>query len=140
MRSRIFFVFVLLTAVSLWAQTFRGTILGTVTDPSGKLVAGATVKVKNAGTGLERTTTTSPDGSYNIPELPIGTYSVTVTQSGFRTSVTSDVAVDVATERRVDVQMKIGQVTQTVEVSGGELPQIETTSDTGRHFAGRRVH
>ena len=129
MRSRILFVLVLLTAVSLWAQTFRGTILGTVTDPSGNLVAGATVKVKNAGTGLERTTTTGPDGGYNIPELPVGTYSVTVTQTGFQTSVTSNVAVDVATERRVDVPMKIGQVTQTVEVAGGELPQIETTSD-----------
>ena len=68
------------------AQTFRGTILGTVTDPTGALVAGATVKVRNTGTGLERTvTTTSADGSYSIPELPIGTYSVTVTQTGFQT-------------------------------------------------------
>jgi len=129
MRSRIFFALILLTAVSLWAQTFRGTILGTVTDPSGNLVAGATVKVKNAGTGLERITTTGADGGYNIPELQVGTYSVTVTQSGFQTSVTSNVAVDVATERRVDVQLKIGQVTQTVEVSGGDLPQIETTTN-----------
>ena len=129
MRSRTFLVLFLLTAVSLWAQTFRGTILGTVTDPHGNLVAGATVKAKNTGTGLERTTTTGPDGGYAIPELPVGSYSVTVTQSGFRTAVTTDVAVDVATQRRVDVQMKIGQVTQTVEVAGGELPQIETTSD-----------
>jgi hypothetical protein len=124
-----FFVLFLLTAVTLWAQTFRGTILGTVTDPSGNLVAGATVKVKNTGTGLERTVNTGADGSYTIPELPVGTYSVTVTQTGFQTSVTSNVAVDVATQRRVDVQLKIGQVTQTVEVAGGELPQIETTSD-----------
>jgi len=130
MKVRIFFfVFFLLTAVSLWAQTFRGTILGTVTDPSGKLVAGATVKVKNAGTGLERTATTGADGGYSIPELPIGTYTVTVTQSGFQTSATTNVEVNVATERRVDVELKIGQVTQTVEVAGGELPQIETTSD-----------
>ena len=65
----------------------------------------------------------------SIPELPIGIYTVTVSQSGFQTSVTTDVAVNVATERRVDVQLKTGQVTQTVEVSGGELPQIETTSN-----------
>jgi len=130
MKARIFFfVFFLLIAMSLWAQTFRGTILGTVTDPSGKFVAGATVKVKNAGTGLERTATTGTDGGYNIPELQVGSYTVTVTQSGFQTSVTTGVEVDVATERRVDVQMKIGQVTQTVEVAGGDLPQIETTSD-----------
>jgi len=121
-------VLVLLTALSLYAQSFRGTILGTVTDPSGSLVTGATVKVRNTGTGLERTTTTGADGGYNIPELPVGSYTVVVTQSGFQTSLTSNVAVDVATERRVDVQLKVGQITQTVEVSGGELPQIETTS------------
>jgi outer membrane receptor protein involved in Fe transport len=92
-------------------------------------VANATVKVKNAGTGLERTTTTSGDGSYTISELPIGNYSVTVTQSGFQTSVTSNVEVNVATDKRIDVQLKTGQVTQMVEVSGGDLPQIETTSN-----------
>ncbi|HUM06957.1 MAG TPA: TonB-dependent receptor [Terriglobales bacterium] len=129
MKLRLATVFVLLAAATLVAQTFRGTILGTVTDPSGNLVAGATVKVKNSGTGLERSTTTSADGSYAIPELPIGKYSVTVTQSGFQTAITSEVEVNVATERRVDVQLKLGQVTQMVEVSGGDLPQIETTSN-----------
>ncbi|MGA9510767.1 MAG: TonB-dependent receptor [Candidatus Sulfotelmatobacter sp.] len=111
------------------AQTFRGTILGTVTDPSGNVVAGATVKVRNNGTGLERNATTASDGGYAIPELPIGMYSVTVSQSGFETSVTSAVEVNVATERRIDVQLKVGQVTQTVEVSGEELPQVQTTSN-----------
>ena len=133
MKLRLATVFILLsilfTAATLVAQTFRGTILGTVTDPTGNFVAGAAVKVKNVGTGLERTTTTSADGSYAIPELPIGKYSVTITQSGFQTSVTSDVEVNVATERRVDAQLKLGQVTQMVEVSGGDLPQIETTSN-----------
>ena len=121
-------VFFLLTTVSLVAQTFRGTILGTVTDPSGAVVAGATVKVRNVGTGLERTTTTSTDGSYSIPELPIGSYTVTVTQSGFQTAVTNNVEVNVATERRVDAQFKTGQVSEKVEVAGDLLPQVETTS------------
>jgi len=120
---------VILMSAIVVGQTFRGTILGTVTDPTGNLVAGATVKVRNTGTGLERTANTSSDGSYAIPELPVGTYTVTVTQSGFQTSVTSSVEVNVATERRVDVQLKIGQVSQTVEVSGGDLPQIETTTN-----------
>jgi hypothetical protein len=129
MKLRLVLICIFLLSSILAAQTFRGTILGTVTDPSGNVVAGATVKVRNTATGLERTVTTSASGSYTISELPIGTYSVAVTQSGFQTSVTSDVAVDVATERRVDVQLKVGQVTQTVEVSGGDLPQIETTSN-----------
>ena len=122
--------FVLMTATTLLAQTFRGTILGTVTDASGAVVPGASVKVHNANTGLDRSTQTSADGSYSVPELQIGNYTVTVTQSGFQTAVTSDVAVDVATERRVDVSLKPGQVTERVEVSGETLPLVETTSTT----------
>jgi len=128
MKVRMLLAFLLL-AVTASAQTFRGTILGTVTDPGGALVNGAKVTVRNAATGLERASTTSADGSYAIPELPIGTYTVTVTQTGFQTSVTSGVEVNVATERRVDAQLRVGQISQTVEVSGGDLPQIETTSN-----------
>jgi hypothetical protein len=128
MRTRVILAFVLLAAISLSAQTFRGTILGTVTDPSGAVVAGATVSVKNAGTGLERTTQTSSDGSYALPELPIGTYTVTVTLTGFQTFQANGVTVDVAGERRVDAPLKTGQVSSKVEVSGDLLPQVETTS------------
>src|SRR4029077_7608300 len=102
MRARIILMFVLLAAVSLSAQTFRGTILGTVTDAQGAVLSGAKVAVKNAGTGLERDTDTSADGSYALPELPIGTYTVTISQAGFQTSVVTGVTVDVASERRVD--------------------------------------
>jgi hypothetical protein len=73
MRTRGVLVFVLLVVAGLSAQTFRGTILGTITDPSGAVVAGAKVTAKNTGTGLERSTETSGDGSYSIPELPSGT-------------------------------------------------------------------
>lgn len=129
MKLRFMLVAMLLVAAAMWGQTFRGTVLGSVTDPSGAVVSGAQVTVKNVNTGLTRTTTTSADGSYTVTELPIGTYTVTVSQSGFQTSVTNNVAVDVAGERRVDVGLKTGQVSERVEVSGEELPQIETTSD-----------
>jgi Carboxypeptidase regulatory-like domain/TonB dependent receptor/TonB-dependent Receptor Plug Domain len=129
MKLRFVVVCVFLVSAMLFGQTFRGTILGTVTDPSEKLVAGATVNVRNAGTGLERTTTTSADGSYSVSELPIGTYTVTVTQTGFQTFVASGVSVNVATERRVDAVLKIGQVATKVEVSAGELPLVETTTN-----------
>lgn len=128
MRVRMILAFVLLAAGVLAAQTFRGTILGTVTDASGAVVSGAKVTVKNAATGLERSTQTSADGSYSLPELPLGSYTVTITQSGFQTSVTTGVEVNVATERRVDAQLKTGKVEQRVEVTGEELPQVETTS------------
>src|ERR1700691_2923691 len=129
MRARIILVFVLLAVVSLSAQTFRGTILGTATDPSGAVLPGASVTVKNVGTGLARTTETSADGSYSLPELPIGTYTVTVTLAGFQTFVTTGVNVDVSTERRVDAAMKPGQISTKVEVSGDLLPQVETTTN-----------
>jgi len=129
MKARIILVFVFFAAVSLAAQTFRGTILGTVTDPQGAVVAGAKVTVKNVGTGLERTSETSADGTYSLPELPIGTYTVTVIQAGFRISVAKDVVVDVSAEARVDVRMTPGQLSQKVEVTA-EVPMVETTSNT----------
>jgi len=129
MRSKLILVAILLTATALLAQTFRGTVLGTVTDVTGAWVAGATVKVKNVNTGLERTTQTSGDGSYAVSELPIGTYTVTITQTGFQTAVTSSVVVNVGGERRVDAVLKPGQVSQRVEVSGAELPEVETTTN-----------
>jgi outer membrane receptor protein involved in Fe transport len=119
----------LLSATALVAQTFRGTILGTVTDASGAVISGASVKIHNDNTGQDRATQTSADGSYTVSELPIGTYTVTVSQSGFQTSVTSSVTVDVGVERRVDAALKPGEVSVQVQVSGESLPQIETTSN-----------
>jgi Carboxypeptidase regulatory-like domain/TonB dependent receptor len=130
MRPRICLVLVLLAAVSLSAQTFRGTILGTATDPSGAVLPGAKVTVKNAGTGLERTTETSADGSYSLPELPIGTYTVTVVLAGFQTFQATGVDVDVSGERRIDAAMKPGQISTKVEVSADQLPMVETTTNT----------
>jgi Carboxypeptidase regulatory-like domain/TonB dependent receptor len=121
-------VFVLGSTTS--AQTFRGTILGTVTDSSGAAIVAATVTVKNTNTGLTRTTSTTIDGSYAVPELPIGTYSVTVTNQGFKSNVVSGIAVDVSAERTVDVVLQAGDVAQTIEVSGDTLPQVDTTSNT----------
>ena len=107
--------------------------------PPGAVVAGANVAVRNVNTGQERTTQTSADGSYSVPELPIGTYTVTITQSGFQTSVTSGVVVDVASERRVDAALKAGQVSQTVEVSGeAAVPGRDHFGAVGRHPDHRR--
>jgi hypothetical protein len=126
--TSIFFLSAL--AINGNAQTFRGTILGTVTDSSGAAVSGATVSVKNTGTGLLRTVTIDDDGNYSALELPIGTYSVTVEKSGFKIGVVNGVSVEVSTERRADVALQPGDVSQIVEVSGDTLPQVESTSNT----------
>ena len=122
---------VVLLAVSMASgQTFRGAILGSVTDVTGAAVPEAKVTVRNSDTGLLRATESQEDGSYRVPELPIGTYDVTIEKSNFQTSVTKGVLVSVAAERRVDTALKPGQITEQILVSGTELPQIETTSDT----------
>src|SRR5258705_5877085 len=120
----------LLAGASTFAQTFRGTILGSVTDSSGAAVPGATVTIKNVDTGLVRTVTTSDDGSYAAPELPIGTYSVSVEKAGFKLGVVTGIKVEVSSERRADVALQIGQSAQSVEVLGEELPMVESTSNT----------
>ena len=123
-------VLLLILANSGKAQTFRGTILGTVTDTSGAAIAGATVTIKNTGTGLARTVSTSEDGSYAVPELPIGTYTVTVTNSGFKSGVVTGIAVEVSVESRADVILQAGDVAQQIEVQGDTLPQVDTTGNT----------
>ena len=129
--AQLFFVGIVLsfTVMTGRAQTFRGTILGTVTDTTGAVVPGATITIRNVNTGLVRTTESQADGSYRVSELPIGTYDVTVEKADFQTSVTSGVKVDVAAERRVDSALKPGAVKELITVSGEELPEIETTSD-----------
>jgi len=120
----------LLTVVTVSAQTFRGTILGTVTDVSGATVPDATVTIRNVDTGLVRTTVTQSNGSYRVPELPTGVYDVTIEKPNFQTFVTKGVHAEVAAERRVDAALKPGEIKEILVVSGEELPQIETTSDT----------
>jgi hypothetical protein len=120
----------LLNGGKLSAQTFRGTILGTVTDSSGGAVTGATVTIKNTDTGLIRTVTTSDDGTYAAPELPIGNYSVTVEKPGFKEGIVTGIKVEVSSERRADFSLQPGDLAQKVEVTGEELPMVESTSNT----------
>jgi hypothetical protein len=120
----------ILSGAAANAQTFRGTILGTVTDSSGAAVPGATVTIKNVDTGLTRTMQTSDDGSYAVPELPLGTYTITVEKSGFKLANVTGVKVDVSAERRADVALQPGELAQKVEVVGEELPMVESTSNT----------
>jgi outer membrane receptor protein involved in Fe transport len=137
-RRRVFpFAFVCVTVLAILAgaptsqaQTFRGTILGTVTDSTGAAVVGAHVTVHNVDTGVDRSTDTTTDGSYLMPELPVGNYNVTVEMKGFQKTATNGVLVSVAAERRVDAILKPGEVSQQITVSGDTLPVVETASDT----------
>ena len=126
----VFAALTILSGTSAMAQTFRGTILGSVTDTSGASVPGATVTIKNLNTGLVRTVTTSEDGSFSAPELPIGNYSVVVEKSGFKQGVVTGIRVEVSSDRRADVTLQPGDVAQRIEVTGEALPMVESTSNT----------
>ena len=123
-------VMILLSATTSWTQTFRGTILGTVTDTSGAAVSNATVTIHNVATGIDRITQTNVDGSYLVPELQVGTYNVTVELTGFQKVITTGVVVDVASEKRIDAALKPGAISNSVTVAGEDLPQIDTTGNT----------
>lgn len=90
------------------AQEFRGTITGTVTDPNGAVVPGAAVTVTNTGTNVAATATTNSEGSYTVPLLLPGTYTVSVTGSGFKTSTTENVVVRVDDRLTLDFQLQVG--------------------------------
>src|SRR3979411_3418335 len=107
----------LLIATSAWAQSFRGSIRGTVTDPSGSVISGAKVTAKNIGTGLQREATTGQDGAYVLAELPAGEYTVTAESTGLSPSAQNvQVNVGVDTSANFDltkVQKRQKAVTET---------------------------
>src|SRR5580698_8099447 len=90
-----------------------GSIQGTVTDDTGASVSGATVEAIQTESGLHRVVTSSGDGGYNLPSLPVGPYTIKVTATGFGTYNQSGIVIQVGNELRVDVKMSVGGVAQT---------------------------
>jgi len=130
-----FFLSTLVLCNALLAQvSITGKIAGVVTDPSGAAVPNASVKVESAALMVPRTTTTHADGSYLFDLLPPGAYSVTVTASGFQTLEQTGVQISAGFTATVNSKLKVGQVQQTVNVSGESVVdvqnvQAETTFD-----------
>jgi len=107
----------LLATPNASAQTNNATLQGTVQDTAGALVAGATVTVQSADTGLVRSVTTSPSGGYVINFLPAGSYSVTVALSGFKTIRRTDVELQVAQVRTEDFKLEVGALEEAITVT-----------------------
>jgi len=114
-----------LAVAPLCAQTTAGSIVGTVTDPSGAVIAGANITITNVGTNIAVKATTDSAGEYVVTPLEVGKYSVTVEATGFKRSLRPDIQVNVQDRVRVDAKLEVGQVTDTVEVAG-EAPILET--------------
>jgi hypothetical protein len=140
-------IFTVFVGAALGQST--ASLNGTVTDPTGAVVANAKVVATNQATGVETATQTDAAGVYLLPSLPIGIYRVQVTASGFQSSIISNLRLDVATAVTQNIQLKVGEATEKIEIvadaalletatnSMGQVINDKTVQDNplnGRHF------
>jgi hypothetical protein len=114
-----------------WSQSVQGVITGTVTDPTGAVVPGATVTITNAGTNISQTTTTGSDGSYRFALVPPGTYTLEIKAANFAGVRASGIVVEASQVIPYNRQLELAKTSQLVEVTA-EVPLVQTaTSDLG---------
>jgi len=109
--------FIAFAAAPLQAQGATAAISGTVLDPSGAAIAGASISVRNIGTAFTRTVLSNDQGRYVAPELPIGEYEVQGSLAGFQTVVRRGIVLTVGSRPVVDMQLPIGQAAETIGVT-----------------------
>ncbi len=110
--------FTLAGAAPAIAQSFYGSILGTVTDPGGAVMPGASLTLTNQGTQERRTVQSDESGNYRFVNLIPGKYRLDVEKAGFKHLDRPDILVEVQADVRIDVTLEVGQLLQTVEVKG----------------------
>ncbi len=137
------YLLVLLTvglfALPALGQGSAGSLSGTVTDPKGAVVAGATVTVKNTATNQEFSTQTNNDGAYSIPTLSSGVYTATIVAAGFKQAAVTDIKIDVGKASSINIELEVGSANETVTVvGGGELLQTQSAT-VGTTLTGRQI-
>jgi carboxypeptidase family protein len=126
-RAALILSLLIAAAAPLGAQTDRGTITGVVVDSSGAVLAGASVKAVQVGTNFERSVTTSAQGVYTIPQLPVGAYIVVISSTGFQTTTLENIEVTAGATVRVDGAVAVAGLQDAVTVSA-DSRQIQTDS------------
>src|SRR5437764_12057559 len=116
---------ILWMAGAMFAQSDRGTLTGTVTDPANAAVPAAKISLKNQETGAAFATVSTPSGNYTLASLPAGSYDLTVEAPGFKREIQAGVQVQVAQTARVDVALQVGSATESVTVTT-EAPVLKT--------------
>ncbi len=142
MRRSSFLVLILLSLFTSagWAQFETSAVLGFVRDSSGAPIASGKVMLTNTATGVTSTAITDSQGHYQFSDVHVGRYKVSASAPGFSDSVTDPFAVDVNSRQRVDLALKLGNVSETITVSGAAT-QLETeTSSTGTTISQTQVH
>ena len=139
MKDRYKLSFLIIPLIVLWAapclfgqlSSATGGISGSVTDPSGAAIAGASVTVTNVGTGVTYHAITTSDGYYTVKFLLLGTYRVQASETGFKTEVVSNVVVEIAANPMVNIKLSLGSTTQTVTVTATTSLLETERPDTG---------
>ena len=126
-RAALILSLLIAAAAPLGAQTDRGTITGVVVDSSGAVLAGASVKAVHVSTNFERSVTTSPQGAYTIPQLPVGAYIVVISATGFQTTTLENIEVTAGATVRVDGAVAVAGLQDAVTVSA-DSRQIQSDS------------
>ncbi len=140
----VFAIFALLgciafTAPAVLAQKTNGQITGNVTDQAGAAVAGATVTASQASIGLRRSVETTSGGFYSIPDLPAGTYIVSFSKDGFKETVVGSVVVNTSSVTNQNVQLEIGEVSATVNITADAVQIEAQTGAVGEVVSGEQV-
>ena len=143
MLFRLISAFILTAAIAgpVHAQgSFFTSLSGAVVDVQGGVIPGADVKVKNTGTGIENNAVTGADGTFTIPSLPGGTYSVTVTLQGFKTVTLSSVTLNAAVPANVKVTLQVGALEENVTVTGDSALVVQTqTPSIATNLTGAQI-
>src|SRR4026209_1121254 len=129
----------LLFATSAMAQRTTANLRGTVTDSTQALVPGATVTVSNADTGFSRTMVTNESGVYSFNKLPVGRYQIKVELQGFKTATRTDIALAVADNREIDIELAPGAVSETVSVVSESTPVKTIGGDVSGVITGQQI-
>src|ERR1044071_9712897 len=128
-RSILAVVLLFVSGLAAFAQTGTSNITGTVRDTNGAVVPGATVTAKNEATGVASTQTTTDAGLFAFSSLPVGKYTISVEKQGFKTLQKTGNILEVGTPLAVDLALEIGQVSETVTVTGGQ-EQLQNSNAT----------
>jgi hypothetical protein len=124
-----FFGLIAFTPNVSFTQVAGGTILGTVSDPSGAVIRDAAVAIKDVATGVIRPTSTNSSGIYSAPNLRAGEYELTVSAPGFSAEVATGIRLTVGAQQTVDFTLKVGKTSEQVQVTG-EVPNVDLTKSS----------
>ena len=139
MAVALLFALFLVLGTPAFAQIDRAVLEGTVSDQSGATISGAKVKIVAVDTGITQEQTTNSRGYYRFPGVAVGGYSVTVTNTGFKTKIIDDVILQVGQTRTLDTTLEVGAIAEKVEVHASAAPENRTTAEASTVITAEQI-